>query len=338
MTIRHLNSVCRVLLFRRRWAAAACAAMLLTSATTTAIAQDSYPDKPVKIVVGFAPGGTNDILARTISVKLQERLKQNFIVDNKPGANSAIGNDLVAKARPDGYTLLVSSSGGLTVNPVLMPNLAYDPQKDYEPIALLGSFPLVVTVNPNLPVNSLATLVEYAKKNKGGMLDHGVATSSFQLVAELLGNVSGIKFNHINYRGSGPTVLALMGGEIQVAVLDSAAVMAQVKAGKLKALAVTTAKRSSALPELPTAAESGVVGYDVPIWTALMAPKGTPEVVLNKLRTALKDILTEKDTIDRLQALGMEPGNTDGPALTRLITTDIARWANVAKTANIKPQ
>ncbi|MBC7380834.1 MAG: tripartite tricarboxylate transporter substrate binding protein [Burkholderiaceae bacterium] len=313
-------------------------AALALTANAPVYAQDSYPDKPVRIVVGFAPGGTNDILARTLSIKLGEKFKQSFVVDNKPGANSAIGNDIVAKAKPDGYTLLVSSSGGLTVNPVLMNNLAYDPVKDYEPIALLGSFPLVVTINPALPVTTMAGLVEYAKKNKGGSLDHGVATSSFQLVAESLANTAGIKFNHINYRGSGPTVIALIGGEIQVAVLDSAAVMTQVKAGKLRALAVTTAKRSAALPDLPTAAESGLPGYDVPIWTALMAPKGTPEPVLAKLRNAVKDILAEKDTIDKLQALGMDPGNTDGPALMKRISTDISRWAAVARTANIKPE
>lgn len=313
-------------------------AALALTANAPVYAQDSYPDKPVRIVVGFAPGGTNDILARTLSIKLGEKFKQSFVVDNKPGANSAIGNDIVAKAKPDGYTLLVSSSGGLTVNPVLMNNLAYDPVKDYEPIALLGSFPLVVTINPALPVTTMAGLVEYAKKNKGGSLDHGVATSSFQLVAESLANTAGLKFNHINYRGSGPTVIALIGGEIQVAVLDSAAVMTQVKAGKLRALAVTTAKRSAALPDLPTAAESGLPGYDVPIWTALMAPKGTPEPVLAKLRNAVKDILAEKDTIDKLQALGMDPGNTDGPALMKRISTDISRWAAVARTANIKPE
>jgi tripartite-type tricarboxylate transporter receptor subunit TctC len=310
----------------------------LSLVATPSLAQDAYPDKPVRIVVGFAPGGTNDIVARVIATKLTERLKQSFIVDNKPGANSAIGNDLVAKSKPDGYTLLVSASGGLTVNPVLTANLPHDPTKDYEPIALLGTFPLVVTVNPSLPVDNLSQLVDYARKNKGGTLDHGVAASSFQLVAELLANTAGVKFNHINYRGSGPTVIALMGGEIQVAVLDSAAVMAQVKAGKLKALAVTTAKRAAALPDLPTAAEAGVAGYDVPIWSAFMAPKGTPEPVLAKLRAAMKDILAEKDMVDRLHALGMDPGNTDGPALMRRISTDIERWKVVAKNANMKPE
>ena len=313
---------------------------LTAAAVSSAHAQpnDNYPDRAVKIIVGFAPGGTNDIVARTLAIKLQERLKQAFVVENKPGASSAVGTDFVAKSKPDGYTLLVSSSGGLTVNPVLMPNLAYKPEKDFDPVALLGTFPLVVTANAGLPFSDLAGMVDWAKKNKGGVLDHGVASTSFQLVAETLGQATGVKFNHINYRGSGPTVVALMGGEIQVALLDSAAVMTQVKAGKLKALAVTTVKRSSALADLPTVEEAGFKGYDAPIWTALMAPRGTPEPVLAKLRAALKEILVEKDTVERLRALGMDAGNTDGPALMRRITDDIKRWGDIAKTTSIKPE
>ncbi len=298
----------------------------------------AYPDKPVKIVVGFAPGGTNDILARLIAVKLQEKLKQGFVVENKPGANSSIGNDFVAKARPDGYTLLVSSSGGLTTNPILMKNLPYDPAKDFEPIALLGTFPLVVTVPATLPVKNFAELVQFAKTQPEGKLNHGTPTTSFVLVAETLTEKTGMKFNHILYKGSGPVVTGLIGGEIQVGVLDSPAVVAQVKGGKLKALAVTTGKRSAALPDVPTVAEAGYSGYDTPIWTALVAPKGTPEPVLATLRTAVAEILKEKDTVDRMQALGLDPGDADHAALARRITSDIARWSAVARTAGIKAE
>lgn len=301
-------------------------------------AAQTYPDKPVKIVVGFAPGGTNDILARLVAQKLQENLKQGFVVENKPGANSSIGNDFVAKAKPDGYTLLVSSSGGLTTNPVLMKNLPYDPAKDFEPIALLGSFPLVVTVPATLPVKTLAELVQFAKTSKDGKLDHGTPTTSFVLVAETLTAAAGVKFNHILYKGSGPVVTGLLSGEIQVGVLDSPAVIAQIKGGKLRALAVTTGKRSAALPDVPTVAESGYAGYDIPIWTALMAPKGTPEPVLAQLRAAVSEFLKEKDTIDKMHALGLDPGDADAPALSRRITSDIARWSAVAKAANIKPE
>ncbi|MDM0015364.1 tripartite tricarboxylate transporter substrate binding protein [Variovorax sp. J22P168] len=309
----------------------------LVSHAPQALAQD-YPDKPVRIVVGFAPGGTNDILARLLAVKLQEKLKQTFIVDNKAGANSAIGNDFVAKSAPDGYTLLVSSSGGLTTNPILMKNLAYDPVKDFEPIALLGSFPLVVTVSASMPVKDFAELVEFSKKTKDGKLDNGTPTTSFVLVAETISATAGVKFNHILYRGSGPVVAGVLGGEIQTGVLDSPAVIQQVKGGKLRALAVTTSKRSAALPDVPTIAELGYPGYDAPIWTALMAPKGTPAPVLAKLRTAAGEILKDKDMIDKMHALGMDPGDADAAALSKRIASDITRWGKVAKAANILPE
>ncbi|MEJ8810289.1 tripartite tricarboxylate transporter substrate binding protein [Variovorax ureilyticus] len=323
--------------FVLRALSAAFAATLISFAPQHARAQD-YPDKPVKIVVGFAPGGTNDILARLLAAKLQDKLKQSFIVENKAGANSAIGNDFVAKSQPDGYTLLVSSSGGLTTNPILMKSLPYDPVKDYEPIALLGSFPLVVTVSSSLPVKNFADLVAYSKKQKDGKLDNGTPTTSFVLVAETISSVSGMKFNHILYRGSGPVVSGVLGGEIQTGVLDSPAVIQQVKGGKLKALAVTTARRSTALPDVPTIAELGYPGYDAPIWTALMAPRGTPAPVLAKLRSTVGDILKDKDMIEKMHTLGMDPGDADAAALSRRIAGDIARWGQVAKAANIQPE
>jgi tripartite-type tricarboxylate transporter receptor subunit TctC len=317
--------------------AAAFAAAACSLATPFAAAQ-GYPDKSVKIVVGFVPGGTNDILARLLAVKLQDKLKQTFIVDNKPGANSAIGNDFVAKAPPDGYTLLVSSSGGLTTNPVLMKNLPYDPVKDYEPVALLGSFPLVVTVPASLPVKNFADFVALSKQSADGKLDHGTPTTSFLLVAETIASTAGVKFNHIFYKGSGPVVTALLGSEVQVGILDSPAVLQQVKGGKLKALAVTTARRSAALPDVPTIAELGYPGYDAPIWTALMAPKGTPEPVLAKLRATVGEILKDKDMIEKMHAQSLDPGDVDTAALARRIADDITRWAKVAKDANLQPE
>ena len=323
---------------RRRRVLAMLASAVLAMPGANALAQAAYPDRPVKIVVGFAPGGTNDILARLVAAKLQDKLKQGFVVENKPGANSAIGNDFVAKAKADGYTLLVSSSGGLTTNPILMKSLPYDPVKDFEPIALLGSFPLVVTVPVSLPVKNFAELVQFSKTSKDGRLDNGTPTTSFVLVAETLTAAAGVKFNHILYKGSGPVVTGLLGGEIQVGVLDSPAVITQVKAGKLKALAVTTGKRSAALPDVPTVAESGYPGYDTPIWTALMAPKGTPEPVLAKLRSAVAEILKEKDTAEKMHAFGLDPGDADSTALGRRVAADIERWTQVAKAANIKPE
>lgn len=321
-----------------RGVCAAVAGVALASAACIASAEPAYPDHLVKIVVGFPPGGTNDILARLIAAKLGEKLKQSFIVENRPGANSSIGNEFVAKSKPDGYTLLVSSSGGLTTNPILMKNLPYDPGRDFDPIALLGTFPLVVAVPASLPVNNLNGLVAYSKKLPDGKLNNGTPTTSFVLVAETLGAAAGVKFNHILYKGSGPVVTALLGGQLQVGVLDSPAVLQQVKAGKLKALAVTTGKRSAALPDVPTVAESGYAGYDIPIWTALMAPKGTPEPVLAKLRAAVGEILQDKDTVAKMHALSLDPGDADAASLEHRISADIARWRAVAKAANIQAQ
>lgn len=322
---------------RLQFAFAAAAFATLAFQSPTAVAQ-AYPDRTVKIVVGFAPGGTNDILARLMAASLSDKLKQAFIVENKPGANSAIGNDFVAKAKPDGYTLLVSSSGGLTTNPILMKNLSYDPVKDFEPIALLGSFPLVVTVPAASPAKTFSDLVKMSKAAKDHKLDNGTPTTSFILVAESLSATAGVQFNHIMYKGSGPVVAALLGSEIQVGVLDSPAVVPQIKAGKLRGLAVTTAKRTTALPDVPTVAESGYAGYDTPIWTALMAPKGTPEPVLAKLREAITEILKQPDTIEKMRALGLEPGDADSKALAQRISTELTRWAAVAKAADIKPE
>jgi tripartite-type tricarboxylate transporter receptor subunit TctC len=333
----HLIDSARRHVSRLLGGAAAVALGSLAFHAPQAVAQ-TYPDKPVKIVVGFAPGGTNDSLARLIAGKLEAKLGQTFVVENKTGAASSIANAFVARSNPDGYTLLVSSSGGLTTNPVLMKNLPYDPAKDFEPIAMLATFPLIVTVPASLPVNNLADLVKFSKTSKDGRLDNGSPTTSFILVAETLSEASGMKFNHIPYRGSGPVVMALLGGEIQVGVLDSSAVMSNIKAGKLKPLAVTTGKRSPALPDVPTIAESGYAGYDIPLWTALMAPKGTPEAVLAKLRSTVGEILADKATIDALHAQGMEPGNADSAALGKRIVSDIARWSRVAETAHIEPK
>ena len=199
-------------------------------------------------------------------------------------------------------------------------------------------FPLVVTVPASLPVKNFAELVQFSKTHKDGRLDHGTPTTSFVLVAETLTEAAGVKFNHVQYKGSGPTVMGLLGGETQVAVLDSPAVIPHIQGGKLKALAVTTAKRSAALPDVPTVAEAGFAGYDIPIWTALMAPKGTPAPVLAKLRAAVGEILQDRENVQKMHKLGLEPGDTDGAALSKRISSDIARWRRVAKAANIQPQ
>lgn len=299
---------------------------------------ENYPNALVRIIVGFPPGGTNDILARLVAARLQEILGQDFIVENKPGAASAIGNDLVAKAKPDGYTLLISSSGGMTSNPVLMKNLSHNPATDFEPIALLATFPLVAVVHPSSPVNSLADFVKLAATRQDKKLNNGTPTTSFTLVAETIASTVGLKFEHVQYRGSGPTAVAVMSNELDLAFLDSPAVVPYIKAGKLKAIVVTTGKRSPVLPNVPTVAESGYAGYDIPIWTAMMGPKGMPESAVNVLQTAIAKILQDKEFKEKLYSLALDVGDVDSAALHRRIVNDIARWKDVAKKAHIEPQ
>ncbi|MBV7485822.1 tripartite tricarboxylate transporter substrate binding protein [Bordetella sp. BOR01] len=308
------------------------------AAVTHALPAAAYPDKPVNVVVGFAPGGTNDILARLVSSELEKRLGQPFIVENKPGANSMISANYVKAAPNDGYTLLVISSGGLTVNPAVYKpgRLTYDPVKDFTPIALLAKFPLVITTGPKLKdVKSVAELIALQKSQKMP-LTHGVATSTFQLAAELMATMAGVDFTHVPYRGSGPVVVDLTGGQIDLAFLDSAAVIPSVNAGRLHALAVTTIERSPVLPDVPTVAESGLAGYDVPIWSALVAPAGTPPEVVRTLNAALADILKQPEIKERYQQLGMDTGSADGEVLGRAISTDIERWTKVARDAGIQ--
>ena len=305
--------------------------------SSNALAADaSYPDRPVNVVVGFAPGGTNDILGRLIASKLQEKLKQTFIVENRAGANSRIAAEHVARAEPDGYTLFVASSGVLTINPAVYAKLNYDPVGDFKPVALLSTFPLVVVGSKGLGVSSLAELTKAAAKRPDGTLNHGVGSSTFQLAAEYYASDARLPLVHVNYKGTGPVVTAMLGNEVDIGFVDIAAAISQIEAGKLDALAVTTAERSPILPNVPTIAESGVPGYDVPIWTALMVPAKTPDSVVQTLRTALTDILADPDTAEKYKPLGMTPGNADAPALQKRIEDDIARWTKVAKDANIK--
>ncbi|CAB3663513.1 Bug family tripartite tricarboxylate transporter substrate binding protein [Achromobacter kerstersii] len=295
-----------------------------------------YPNRPVSVVVGFAPGGTNDILARLIAAKLQTRLKQSFVVENRAGANSIIAADYVARAAPDGYTVFVASSGALTINPATYSKLSYDPQKDFKPVALLGSFPLVVVGNASFKGEKLADLKKAATRNSDGALTHGVGSSTFQLAAEYYARQAGVSLVQVSYRGTGPLVAALLGNEVDIGFVDVAGAISQINAGKLKPLAVTTMQRSSVLPDVPTIAESGVPGYDVPVWTGLVVPRNTPDEVVSTLQAALKDILADPDTAEKYRPLGMDVGNVDGTALQRRIADDIAKWTDVAKAANIK--
>ena len=300
-------------------------------------AQDSYPSGTVRLIVGFAPGGGNDILARILAEKLQETFGKPFIVENRPGASGVIAVDAVKRAAPDGLTLLVGPSSAMTVNPVLLKSVSYDPVKDFTPIAMIGYFPLIVAANPSVPANNLAELIAMAKA-KPGAVSYSSAASSFQIVTEHFAQQAGAKFLNVPYRGSAPAVLGVVGNEVAFTFGDVAAVLPQIQGGKLKALAVSTAKRLPSLPDVPTVAQSGVPNFDMGLWSALFAPAGTPQDIVSKLETEVRRIVALPDVQTRMKTLGVEPSGAPGAGIAKQITSEIDMFRKVAESAGMKPE
>ena len=300
------------------------AGLLAAAFAAPALAQ-SYPAKPVRIVVPYPPGGPNDIVARTVGQKLSEQLGQPVIVDNKPGASGNIGAESVAKSPPDGYTLLLLTTGH-TINPSLYPKLGYDLEKDLAPVTQLTAGPMVVVANPSLA------------KAKPGSLNFGSAGngSSTHLAPELFSSMAGIKMNHIPYKGSAPALTDLMAGQIQVAFDFMISAMPHVKSGKIKALAVTSTTRSPAAPDLPTVAESGVPGFEVIGWNGLVVPARTPKDAVAKLNAELKKALDQPDTKERFAAQGFSATWTTPEKFGAYIESEHAKWAKVVKDSGAK--
>ncbi|MET0868160.1 MAG: tripartite tricarboxylate transporter substrate binding protein [Pseudorhodoplanes sp.] len=311
--------------------------LLLAGLPVKAIAQESYPSGTVRLIVGFAPGGGNDILARIMAEKLQEAFGKPFIVENRPGASGVIAVDAVKRAAPDGLTLLVGPSSAMTVNPVILKSISYDPVKDFAPIAMVGVFPLIVAANPSLPANTLAELIALAKVEPG-KINYSSAATSFQIVTEYFAQRAGIKIQNIAYKGSAPAVLGVVAGEVSLTFGDIAAVLPQVQGGKLKALAVSTQKRVPSLPEVPTIAQSGVPGFNIALWSALFAPAGTPPEIVKKLEAEVMRIVALPDVQARMKGLGVEPAGTPGAGLPKLIADEIAMFRKVAETSGIQPE
>ncbi len=311
------------------------AALLSQMGTPQAQGADAYPSKPVRFVVGFPPGGANDILGRLVGAKLQERLGQSFVVENKPGANAIIATEFVAKSPPDGYTLLIGASGAMTFNPGLYDKLPYDPVKDFAPVTMIGSFPLVLTVSPSIGVSSVKELVALAK-GKPGSLNYGAGSTPFQLAAELFKMQTGTDFKHVPYKGSAATVSALLGNEVAMTFVDSPPVVAQIKAGKLRGLAVTSPKRAAFMPEMPTVIEAGVPDFEVVLWTSLFAPAGTPPAIVRRLQGEIAKIVQLPEIRERMTAIGIDPIGGSPEELASQLRADLERWTRVARTAGVK--
>lgn len=300
-----------------------------------AAAQQNYPAKPVEMIVGFPPGGGNDVLTRIVAEKLQASLGQPFVVMNKPGANGFIAFDAVKRAAPDGYTLLVGPSSGMTVNPAVYDKLPYDPIADFEPVSMVGGFPLFVVTHPDSPIKTIGDLVAQAKK-KPGDLTYGSAATSFQLATEMFAQRAGVSLYHIPYQGSGKVVQAVIAKEVPLTFADAAAAVPQINGKRLRAIAVSTSKRVSSLPDVPTVAESGVPGFEIVLWSGVFAPAGTPPAIVQKLQSEIARIVQQPDVVARLQKLGVEPIGSTSEELRDAIKSQIAQYKAVAKAADIK--
>ena len=309
--------------------------LVLFAAAVGALAQ-VYPSKPIRMVVGFPPGGGNDIIARMVGAKMQESWGQPVVIDNKPGANSIIASEFVAKSAPDGYTLLVNATGGMSVNPVVYAKLPYDPLRDFVPISMVGSFPLVLVVNPAVPANSVSELVAYAKANPG-KLNYSAGSTGFQVATEMFKQMTGTDIKHIPYKGSAASITAVIAGDVQMTIVDSPPLMPQLKSGRVRALAVTTAKRAAALPDLPTIAES-VPGYEMALWIGVFAPAGTPQDVSAKLNAEVVRIVNLPDVREKLDGMGVEPLGNTSEQVAEWIRREIAKFGPVVKAADIKAE
>jgi tripartite-type tricarboxylate transporter receptor subunit TctC len=297
----------------------------------------AFPSKPVRLVVGFPPGGANDILARLVGARLQEAWGQSVIVENKPGANAIIGTDFVAKSAPDGYTLLIGASGAMAFNPGLYDKLPYDPQRDFAPVTMLGSFPLVLGIHPSLPAQSVNELIALARASPG-TLNYGAGSTPFQLAAELFKLQADLRINHIPYKGSAATVAAVMANDVQLTFVDAPPAVAQIRAGRLRALAVTSRTRAAVLPEVPTMVEAGLAQYEVVLWTSLFAPAGTPRPVLDALHAQAVKALQLPEVRERMASLGIEPVGNTPAELGAILKADLEKWTAVAKSAGVKAE
>jgi tripartite-type tricarboxylate transporter receptor subunit TctC len=302
----------------------------------SAVAQSDYPAKPVRVIVGQAPGGGNDIQTRLFAQKLSETLGRAFVVENRTGAGSILSYRMVASATPDGYTLL-GVTGGFTIAPAVSSNLGYDPVKDLAPVSLVAQAPFLMMTHPSLPVRSMKEVIALAKA-KPGALTFGSAGqgSSTHLAFALFTTLARVDILHVPYKGTGPALVDAMAGQVHMLMGNVLSSLQYAKAGKLRALAVTTKKRSAAVPELPTVAEAGVQGYETSTWHAWFAPAGTPAPILEKLNAALARAAKAPDVVARLAPDGAEPIGSSPEQLREFIVADIARWKTVVKSANIK--
>ncbi len=315
-------------------AALSLAASLATLVPAQSWAQAAWPNKAVRIVVPYAPGGANDILARVLAEKLTPVLGQPVLVENKPGAGAMVGSDFVAKAAPDGYTLLMAASGPMVFNPVLVAKLPYNPLTDLAPISIVGSFPLILAVNESSSAKTFKDLVALTKASPDKS-NYSYPAASFQLIMELVKARSGLKALNVPYQGSAPSINAVLTQEVQMTLIDSGPIAALVKSGKLRALAVTSEQRLVSYAQVPTLKEQGI-DLAVNLWSGLLAPTGTPEPILKRLQEEVARIMALPDVAERMAKLDIRPLGTSSADMGKTMASEIQLWSQVAKDNNIQ--
>ena len=312
-----------------------CAAMALALALP-AVAQ-TYPSKPVRFVVPYPAGGPLDTVARLLAQKVGEAMKQPVVVDNKPGAGGNIGADLVAKSPPDGYTILMGAVATHAINPSLYAGIPYDPVRDFTPITQVASTPNVLVVNPAVPANDVKAFIAHAKANPGKLnFGSGSTGSAGHLAGELFNTLAGVKMAHVPYKGAAPAMQDLLGGRIDLMFDNLASSLTQVKAGKIRALAVTTARRSALAPELPTIAESGLPEFDISTWFGVFAPAGVPRESIERLHAEFTRALAAPDVREKMLALGAEPVGSRPEEFAAFIRREAGKYARLVKASGAK--
>jgi tripartite-type tricarboxylate transporter receptor subunit TctC len=310
--------------------------VLLSAATTAQTATDSYPAKVVRIVVPFAAGGSTDVVARILAEKLGSELKQSFIVENRAGSGGNIGADVVAKSQPDGYTLLMGTTGVMSINSFLYKNLTYDSSKDFDPVIYTTLITNVLVVSPSVPAKSVAELVSLAKSSPGkfSFASSGIGTST-HLSGELFKSMAAIDILHVPYKGSSQALIDVIGGRVTMLLDNAPSALPFIKDGKLRALAVTNSRRLSNLPDVPTIDEAGIKGYESLSWSGIVAPAGTPKAIISKLNSAIDRILKMDDVKQKLAGLGAEVVGGQPEVFAQHMRSEREKWGKLIKTANI---
>lgn len=315
--------------------AAAALLSVVVAPWAAAAEQSGFPDRPIRVLVPFPPGGGTDLVTRTIQPALASRLGQQIVIDNRGGAQGIVGTQIAATAAPDGYTLVIAEIGATAIGPALTPNVPFDVTRDFAPITQLIVQPYIMTVHPSVPAKSVAEFVKLAQ-SKPGALNYGSGNVTSHVMQEVFFRTAKIQLQHIPYKGSGPSVQALVQNEVQTIFSGPGAAIPQIKAGRLRALAVTTLKRSRELPEYPTLDESGYKGFEISGWYGIMAPAKTPRPIINRLNADITAVLSTGETPKLLMSRGYDPTPTTPEAFTKYLQTEVRRWTKAVKDYGIK--